>query len=218
MSDEDSQVERLRDAFASRGSGKAPSADRVFDDAEVWAASRGELDSDRTRELLDLAARDPECAEAWRLARAMRRESGRSSASGKRRLAWVAAAAAVVALALLATPRLLRDGSSVPDEPVLRAGETYAIESELPADRPLPRAELVLEWTEGPAETIYSVEVATIDLEVLHSARRLSQPRHHVPPDALDDVPDGATLLWRVEALRPDGSRVRSPTFRVTVE
>ncbi len=212
----------LREAFAALADGESPPGEREFEPAEVWAASAGKLDAARTRELLDLAVRDAECAEAWRLALELRRareSRGAGGSVGRRSPAgrWLAAAAAAAAvlLAALMLPGLLERRG--PEAPVFREGERLAIESLLPAE-PLPRDTLDLAWSAGPAGTVYDVEVVTGDLDVLHVARGLTGTTHRVPAAALASVEPGGVVLWRVRAILPDGSRVESPVFRAVVE
>lgn len=229
MSDDTRSVDRLREAFAAR-EGKPRPEDRAFDDAEVWAASRGELDDERTRELLDLAARDPECAESWRLALAMQRaQKGRpaesetdqvaraGSATGKRRLGWFAAVAAA-ALAVLLVPLWINDVQREQAPAEFREQVSFEIESLVASDTALPRDGFVLEWSPGPEGTLYAVEIADRDVTILAAARDLAQPRYEVAPEALESVAPGGTVLWRVEAILPDGAQLESPTFRVRVE
>ena len=41
----------------------------------------------------------------------------------------------------------------------------------------------------------------------------LEEPRYTVPATALEDLPSGAEVFWKVDATQTDGGRVSSPTF-----
>ncbi len=211
---------RLAEHLASLAEG-AGAGEHCGDVGEIWVAVAGETSARRARELLNHSLGCPACAEVWRLARSVAADTAAPlpAAGRTRRVRWAgwAAAAAVVALAVVVTPRLLRDEQGLPTEPAFRAGDRYTIETRLSEERALPRTELILEWSAGPADTVYAVTLSTLDLEVLHRVDDLSEPSYRVPVDVLSNVPRDTTILWLVEAVHSDGSVVRSPTFQVKV-
>ncbi len=142
-------------------------------------------------------------------------------ASGRRfwggsRTAWQLAAVLVLAVGL---------GSLVfrsPDPPqvVHRAGEqTRGIQSLIPPGEALHPESFLLRWSspEGAPAPVYSVRVSTTDLESLHQAENLTEEVYQVPKEVFSELPVGARLLWRVEAVSADGEREVSATFHVTL-
>lgn len=217
----------LRQAFAA-GAG-APATEGCPDPDRIYAAVRGRLPADETRDLVDHVAVCPECAEAWRLAVAFEEEAasgGESAAPGKRgshpaRPAWWATAAAVL-VAVVAAGVWWSTGPGAGEAPVYRAGGEEEIRSLVLEDDPLPREDAVLRWTAvpegGSEETTYDILVSTEDLDPVAEASELQEPRYRIAPDTLEGVPSGADLLWRVEARLPGGRRVASPTFVVRIQ
>lgn len=192
---------------------------------EIWAASRNELGPERTRELIDLASRDVEVADAWRIAREIAVADAASTPSAdssrfeprgsymRTRNVVVAAlaAAAVLTLAVwIGRPSLPPIGN-----PTERGGS--APDSQLPLEAVLARDAFVLDWTDAPKGSRYFLEVADMELNVLHSVRQLKSSDYRVPPESLADLESGATVLWRVEAFLDDGQHLRSETFRVQI-
>jgi hypothetical protein len=78
----------------------------------------------------------------------------------------------------------------------------------------MPRDHVVLRWEGGPPGAAYDVRVLDTELRLLHEANGLAGAELAVPAAALAAVPDGATLLWQVDA-RVGDQRVSSPTFRL---
>lgn len=217
MTPRDPDVERWADALAARGESASP-RDDCPDPDEIWAASRGEADGSRARDLLDHAATCEACAEAWRLARevgASLPTSATPAVARPFRLGWAAAAVAAVAVAAVLLPPLLRrdDGP-----PVFRREAGLTIESLVPEANPLARDAIVLRWTPGPEGTLYDLSVANERLEPLYEAKGIGEAAHKVPPSAVAEVPPGGRILWRVEARAPDGSRAASPTYFAQIE
>lgn len=214
----DIERDRLRRAFATL-EGRA--AGTVCPEPDcLWSAARGELAPGSVRPLIlhlvDCAA----CAEAWRLAREV--EPGFAPAAGAdarrpaRRPSWMGwgALAAGITVALAAAV-VLRQQSDVPR---YRAAEETAIRSLVPEERPMPRTAFVLRWTPGPAGARYTVHASTEGLTALARAGRLTAAEYTVSESALRAVPAGGRVLWRVDMVRPDGSRASSATFRTRVQ
>jgi hypothetical protein len=211
--------DELRERYAVRLDRAAPDGD-CPDDEAIWAASRGELPAKRASELLDHVAHCPACAESWRMAREISDLAELPQARPRRSnraVLWLGAAAASVLLALVVVPPLVDDGPTGPTEE-FRDVEGVTIETLVNEQAPLPRDEVVLRWTPGPAGTLYRVELATEEFDVIHRSLRVDTTEYLVPVEALSGIDPGSTLLWRVDALLPDDTRLSSPTFLVRVE
>lgn len=200
----------------ARAGGDCPTAERI------WAAAWGEAPLEDRREVVDHLATCPACAEAWRLAREIGREQDSSAADGgrsKEERPWlrpVLLAAAALFVAVIGLQVV--DWQRTPDDAQYRDGATDAIVSLVPEDVPQPRNSLVLQWRAPEGSVAYDLRLTDTSLGLLARARDLSEPSFRVPPDRLATVPDGATLLWQVEAIFPDGSRLVSATFLVRID
>jgi hypothetical protein len=231
---DDATVERLRAAFRS---GDLPEQDGEPVDADrIWRAVTGESSPEERRQVVARVAADPAWATAWRLAHALsqaaaapreapaaltspadpraRRDTERSTPRGRRfHFAWsrpVWGAVATAALVLIVVGISVQRGD---DPPTLRGGETLAVVSRLPEEAPLPRADCVLRWSEGPEGTRWSLQLSSEDLSLVHRADSLATSEYRVPAEVLAALPAGTKLLWQVEAHLPDGRLQRSATF-----
>jgi hypothetical protein len=223
MNQDDQQLTRLRAAFATPD----PAADlRSCPPAEtLWSAVRGELGPQELRELLDHIATCSACAEDWRLAVEVNRqqEAGSAAVPGKvlpgRFGRWrpLAASAALAAGLLLAVGVWRTEVA--PQAPTYREASHASIHSLLPAGQALPRQDAVLRWSPVAGAASYDVRVTTEDLfTTLAEAKGTTARELRVPADALASLPPGARLLWQVDAVRPDGTRVTSPTFTTSIQ
>jgi hypothetical protein len=223
---EDAELERLRTAWASlppseRGPGCAPPE-------EIWAAVQGEHPGERARTLIEHAVGCADCATLWRLARELSAAPAdadapeRSLAAQKparvlpfRRAVAVGAgllAAAVVAFVLV--PRL-----SPPAGPPAELRGTGGAELRMaPGTESVFRNRATLRWTGAPPGSRYAITVSTSDLTVLFRASGLTATEVEVPATALAGVPVGSQVLWRIEAILPDGTRLASPAFLTRIE
>lgn len=233
------EMARLREGFACTsgrtGAQEHPSPERIHD------AVSGALPPAEVRALVEHIAACADCAEDWRIARELEAEAEEDAVSpavferreaaahpaapGRPRWAgltrWGAVAAAAVVALLAAAVWLTPDRwpLGVDEPPVYRQAEdAEAIRSLVPAEEPLPRDEAVLAWAGGPEGSTFDLLVSTEELEPVAEASGLEEPRYRIPPEDLADLPPGAEILWRVEAVGPDGRRVRSPTFVVPIE
>lgn len=210
----------LREAFSSLSRYARPREDCPAPD-RLWSAVRGELPPSETRRLVNHTASCPACAEAWRLAREVVRESpGEASeverpspaASGRRwRYASLAAAAAAAAVLAVVGVLWVQSPGGPPDS-VYRQAEEGAIRSLVPDEEALPRDRVLLRWS-GPEEARYDLRVSTEALDVLVTAEGLEEPEYLVRAAELEELPPSARLLWQVEATLPDGGRLASKTF-----
>ena len=78
----------------------------------------------------------------------------------------------------------------------------------------LQRENAVLRWR-GPEGSTYDVLVMTEQMLVVAEASNLQEPQFRIPGQDLANLPTGTRLLWRVEAVLPNGRRLASPTFEV---
>lgn len=218
--DED-ELSRLREAFAARA---GLPRDDCPDPVKFWEAIRGEASSDDVERLVEHTIGCAACAEDWRLARHLVAETGMrdvvvSRAESDRQLPWMwsrwgillaSAATVFVAIGLVG---YFRPHSAGPTPPAYREASSRSIESLLPDNATVSRTRCVLRWSPGPAGSRYDVRVATDDLTLVESARNLEKTEHQVPAEALAAFPAGMRLVWQVEAILPDGARLRSPAF-----
>jgi hypothetical protein len=204
---------RLREALASLAGKDGSSADagRIFD-----AVHGSTLSGEERRAVVDELVRDPDAAEAWRLARELAPEGAPVQVPARGEAwKWMSIAAAMV-LAVVAGWQLFTPW--VPAEPpVYRSGEQRSITSTLRPGVPLSRTQPVLRWTaiEGAR---YQVRVLTPELQVLVESGELTSPEYALGADVLSRIPSGGEILWQVEARIRGGSVVVSSTFRVRLE
>jgi hypothetical protein len=214
----DSTVEKLRGSFAARDEtrtarGECPDAERI------WDAANGTLDPEETHRVVDHFTLCPSCAADWRLAMPAGASAGAEVVEfrPRRRVAqWVglAAAAAVLAFAFVGWYQWV---APVQTEPVYRATDAV-IRSLVAEETALPRESAVVRWTSAGEDALYSVEVGKTDLTPLASAHDLKQTEFVIPPEALEELETGGTVVWQVEALLPDGRRIVSEAFVNRVE
>lgn len=170
----------------------------------IWAAALGELPETEVSALLAHSTHCGSCAAAWRVAGEMSLAAKPLPVVRSRpRWAVAAAVAAGILLFVVVKPKSV--------EPTWRGGNTTQLQSLL-GNEPQPRTGLTLRWS-GPADARYSVTLATKDLRELFRAGGLKQTEAPVPEAAFKGVPPNTALIWRVEALLPDGSRAESPAF-----
>ncbi|MGH9389750.1 MAG: hypothetical protein ACRD1Z_09055, partial [Vicinamibacteria bacterium] len=100
-----------------------------------------------------------------------------------------------------------KDGSGI------RTAPTTDIRSLVSADEALPRERFFLRWSGGPEGAKYAVRVVTEGAEEIAAVEGLTEAEYRVAPEALRGLESGTKLLWRVQAILPDGRRIRSPTF-----
>lgn len=138
--------------------------------------------------------------------------------------AAVAAVAVVVAVGVRVIAPAGGGGSDLAGPgaaPVTRGTAGYRPASTLPEDATLPRDAFRLSWTAGPQGTRYDLWVIDEGAplgENLVYAEGLERAEYQVPPADLEVLDPETRLLWRVEAVLPDGTRKGSATHITGVE
>lgn len=221
MSANDVTETRWRAALASllevKGHGEAcPPAERI------WDSVAGGLESGDNEGVILHVGECSACSAAWRLAHRLYSREGEATGTVRvvplRRMRWIPLAAAA-ALAIVAIGLGVHRLAVRPDAaPAYREQRETWLVSVLPEGRAFPREEFVLRWAVGPEGTTYDVTVTTEELEPIAQAQRLERPEYRIDPPALEGVPPGAGVLWRVTANLPDGRRVASRTFATPAE
>jgi hypothetical protein len=222
MSQEGQKLARLRAAFAA--SADAPDPESCPAPEVIWAAVRGELPPSELRQVLEHIAACAACAEDWRLASELQRESAAAATVAPAKVLqgrfgrWrPLTAAAALAAGLLIAVGIYRTGNFGPQEPTYREAENEAIQSLLADNQELPRQGAELRWSPVAGAESYDIRVSTEELRLVWTADGQKSTSHGIPESALAGLPPGSKLLWQVDAVFPDGTRRSSPTFRVTV-
>jgi len=223
MSQDDQELQRLRAAFAAPAVA-APDPESCPAPERLWAAVRGELPPRELRDVVEHTASCVACAEDWRLAAELERQSAAATAAepGKvlqgRFSRWrPLAAAAALAAGLLIAIGIYRAGGWGPGQPVYREAESETMRSLLAKDQPLPRQGAVLRWSPMAGAGSYDLRISTEDLRLLLTAQSLQSASYSIPESALVSLPPRSKLLWQVDAVFPDGTRRSSPTFSAEV-
>jgi hypothetical protein len=212
----------LQAAFASLSESAVGGPDCPSPEA-IWEAVTGAGSPAHASAVVEHTSRCFACAETWRLAREFGGraipEPGSAGSTPASRTAglrtWTALAAAVVTLVGGFGVMMLRRGAP---PIVMRAGEEVAIASLVPESAPLPREACVLKWSAPAGGARYTVRVGTEDLSPVALAVNLDRTEYKVEAKDLEKVPPGSAIVWRVEAVLPDGRRIASPGFRNRLE
>jgi hypothetical protein len=133
----------------------------------------------------------------------------RSSWSAWLRPAFVTAVAAVLTVVAVS---LWRGGQS--DEPVLRGAEESAWS--LPAPQ-LDGEKIVFEWAAVEGADAYDLQIFDDALNEVYRSGPVSTPTATVVRGALPGVAPGASLTWRVQALRGGDVISTSPPSSLTL-
>ncbi len=219
MTEPHASDERLTKAFQALQETDADVPDDVRE--RIWLAVSGALSAEERREVIELTATHPSHALAWRVAHEMWRaaEAGEhapsATATHRRAMTWAPRWLAAAAVVVLGTTLGVWSLLNRPTSDQLRTSTGYRVESLMPTGTALPRDDLRLRWTPGPAGSRYRVSVTTQELEVLATAEELETNEWVVPAGALVRLGAGATVLWQVDATLPDGERITSETFPV---
>ena len=214
MSDARREFETLARAFAEREgrrstSSACPPAEQLFE------AASGGLDREQRLKMVDHVSQCAECAVAWRLAMELgARPASPLAESGRARVSRYAMAASVILAAGLTT-YFVRQGHEAPPQyrdaphqlaPVSRTGDK------------LSRNSAVLRWSPGPEGCTYAVRLTTADLIPVFEKQDITSEELAVPAAMLEKLPSGEQLLWQVEVRLPNGQRIASETYVVTLD
>jgi hypothetical protein len=211
---EQPDVEHLRQALASLGD---QSQWPEVDAERLFTALHGETDAEARRRIVDELIDNPRAAAVWRLARELDPVAASSSATAPtmktRSWTWLPIAATL----FLAVGALWQFVPRQSELPVYRSGEIRRIDSLLPEDGRLSRAEPLLRWSaiEGAR---YRVRILTPDLDVLDESEDLDTATYRLAPIVLSRIPAGGRLLWQVEARAAGTDPVVSATFSTTLD
>lgn len=218
MSDAQREFETLARAFAAR-EGKHDTSSACPPAEQLFEAASGGLDREQRLKLVDHVSQCAECAQEWRLAMELgARPASRFENSGRARAPMFALAASVI-LAVGLTTYFVRPGH----EPRQEESAQYrdAAPGLTPVSRTgdrLSRDRAVLRWSPGPEGSTYAVRLTTADLVLVLEQQDMTSAELAVPAAMLEKVPSGEHLLWQVEVHLPDGQRVASQTYAVTLD
>lgn len=216
------ELERLRQAFSSV-SGPEMADDATVDADRIWLAVRGELSPAEIETLADEASRSPATAAAWRLAVELSRELDEENAGSvvrmERRptLRW-AVGLAVAAVVVIGVALPIYRSLAPAQAPTFRTPVRLEIASEVSTDRALPRDAFELRWTSAGEGSLYDIVLTDSGLVILDQASFLEEPTYTVSSAALSGLAPGDEVWWKVDATRPDGSLISSPTFVTTIK
>ena len=213
MSDARREFETLARAFAEREgmhdtSTACPPAEQLFE------AASGGLDRQQRMKIVDHVSRCGECAVAWRLAMELGARPVSPAASGR---AWIPkfALAASVILAVGLSTYFVRQGHE--ESPQYRDAAHRLAPVSRTGDR-LSRNSAVLRWSPGPEGSTYAVSLTTADLVPVLEKQDITSVELVVPAAMLEKIPSGEQLLWQVEVRLPNGQRIASQTYVVTLD
>jgi hypothetical protein len=228
-SDDEKELASLRQAFAS-SSQPAPVAVCPAPE-KIWDAVHGTLPADEVREIVQHTAVCAACAEDWRLAHTLQSQEPAADAapaplrfaprsvSFHRLRTFGLAAAAALALVFVGVQYFKAPPQPAAPAPGDYRGNEPMVSSALPQGQPLDRAHFVLRWSAPAPGATYTVKVTTEDdTRLVASAEGLTATEYQVPASALQGIPAGSRLLWRVEADVPDRGHISSPTFVTPVQ
>jgi hypothetical protein len=213
--------ERIRDVLIDAaeiaGDGSAcPAADQLV------LSGRGELGPDDDSEVILHIAECTACAAAWRVSHEIAGEAAskvRPLVKKKKPLVqpWVQWAAAAALLVVIVGGGVLIFSPRETTAPIYREQEEEMLRSLVPEDEPLPRDRFVLRWVPAAEGAVYDVLVTTERMDTLARGTGLDDAEFQVAEGALEGVEAGAPIFWQVSAHLPDGRRIESPTFIVSV-
>jgi hypothetical protein len=209
----------LRRAFQALADSTAGECSRADLD-RIWRAVAGELPAAERRALVERLATEPACAEAWRVAHALRNgvsssPLARPHVPAWRRESWLAVAAMALLAASVAVAVSRRDRM---DGDTTRDAGRSPIESLVVSDATLPRNAFRLRWRPASPDARYQVRVTTEDLRLLTIVAGLSEPEAVIDRTVLSELAPGSRVLWQVEVTLPTGEHATSPTFVARVQ
>jgi hypothetical protein len=210
---------RMREALREASADAVPSEDAPSPET-IWAAVQGELPRREAEAVFEAAFRDPAAHEELRLALAVQDELSslddvRPAAGGSRRWRpWLAVGVAAAAALVLWVARPSVPPPDTPDAEY--RGDQGGAQSLVEAPS-LPADGFELAW-EAEMGAHYELRLSTDAPALLLRKRGLTESRFIVPASTFDGVPSGTRILWQVDIVRPDNSRIRSATYVVRLE
>ena len=213
MSDAQREFENLARAFAEREGKHATSACPPAE--QLFEAASGGLDREQRLKIVDHVSQCAECTQAWRLAMEVGARPVSSGAdSGRARISNFAMAASVI-LAVGLTTYFVRQG---PEESPQYRDAAHRLAPVSRTGDKLSRNSAALRWSPGPKGSTYAVRLTTADLVLVLEKQDITSVELAVPAAVLEKMRSGEQLLWQVEVRLPDGQRIESETYVVTLE
>ncbi|MBX7080317.1 MAG: hypothetical protein K1X88_14065 [Nannocystaceae bacterium] len=206
----------LRDAWARAATddvGDPGDADRDT----LWHAVLGQRDRGRAAAAIAAAIEDPARLRELRLALALADAfalAPDAAAVDPARPRWTPLVAALAAAAALVLVLGIRPRPS-DDDAALRGGDDPGALADSPTV--LDREAFTLTWAPMPGAVRYALRVSTDEPRLVATRGDLTTTRADITPAELAALPAGTTLLWQVDGIAADGTRVRSRTATVTL-
>jgi hypothetical protein len=196
---------------------------------QLYEAAAGALEREQQLRIVDHVSQCAECTQAWRLAMEFGArppgnvEPSRPSLLSRlplrtiqtRRFALAASIICAVGLtAYLVIPAI----TPVTQQPPQYRDAAHPMAPISLVTGSLARDRFLLRWSPGPQGSTYLLRLTTTDLTPLLVQQDLTRAEFIVPSAALANVESGEQLLWQVEVQLPDGQRIASETYIVTLE
>jgi hypothetical protein len=228
VSESRNDFEALARAFAAREQSQGtmnqcPAPEQLFE------AASGALDREQQLRIVDHVSQCAECTQAWRLAMELGArppshvEQSRPSLFSRLRLRTIQArqfalAASVICAVGLTAYLVIPAIIPVTQQPPQYRDAAHPMAPVSLVTGSLARDRFLLRWSAGPQGSTYLLRLTTIDLAPLLVQQDLTRAEFVAPSAALANVESGEQLLWQVEVRLPDGQRIASETYVVTVE
>jgi len=208
----------LMEAYRSVPDGRHSGLERM-DSGKIWDLVEGNLEEKEILEYADMAAEDPELAEAWHLALEIRRErEHRKKLIPFRRhfsfRTFIALAAMLLVGVLI--PLLFQKSS---DQPLLRGSNSEEIVNLLGDTAALPRDNFILRWRDTSDQAV-SCDLLLMrqDLTEIISVQNLNSGEYRVNPEQMKDLDRGENLLWQLKCHRHNGEIHPSRTWSILLD
>jgi hypothetical protein len=214
MSGLPNDFDTLRRAFAARSQSPAvltqcPASELLFE------AASGALERSQQLKIVDHVSQCSECTMAWRLAMELgARPTAPAVRAGASWMPRFALAASVIVSVGLAAYFLIPVKE---EEPSYRQAVHPLAPTSLTAGK-LARDRFLLRWSPGPPGSSYTLRLSTIELVPLFLEQNITTAEFLVPASVLANVESDQQLLWQVQIRLPDGQRVASDTYVVTLD
>ncbi len=215
-------LDRLRQAFSSEAWEVV--AEGCPDHEKLWDSAAEVLDPVDDEVVLLHLAQCAQCSAIWQLAREMlpQEEITTATVVDFSSFRWLKASPKRTVMALAATVLIgvglgaglfLNRGNSSP--PVYREQRDEGGIAALGGTAEMPRTACLFRWTPGPEGTLYDLMVTDGELNVLFSAKGLSESEYLLPEEDLP--PTARDVFWRITAHVPGGETQSSETFSTRI-